>query len=174
VHGIEQARADGGRVLVLTTSYALGTSLGGKLADVTIHPKGESLAHVLDRFDTNVLVSPAAWEGIDLPDAWSDIVIPRIPYPSNDQVLDVHFLTAQDQAIRRLTQGFARGLRRPDQTCTIWMLDPRFPLPGKLINAGFVSQGAAARHLRLASSIPDRFRRGLRATFEQGEIFDPG
>ena len=160
-------------VLVLTTSFELTEKLATLLPIATAQRRGQQLNSVLKGFSGGVLITPGAWEGVDLNIAWDDIVIPRIPYPQAEDVLDLPFLSLQDTAIRRLTQGMARGLRRPEQHSTVWILDPRFPVPFEKVNQGTMTQGAAAHHLRLTGAIPKRFREGLRSTYRKAEIFRP-
>jgi Rad3-related DNA helicase len=169
--GIKQACSGGGNVLVLTTSFLATRGLSERVAGSVAQRQGEALSAALQRFSGGVFISPAAWEGLDLPHQWTDVVIPRVPYPRPDEVIDIHFLTAQDQAIRRLAQGMARGLRRIESGCTVWILDSRFPLPAEIVNSGLATQQAAARQLRLVAAIPPRFRTGLGATFRKAEIF---
>ncbi|MGA7979057.1 MAG: hypothetical protein WCA32_02380 [Chromatiaceae bacterium] len=174
--GVRAASEDSERVLVLTTSFATGLAIASRLDDlpVIVHQSGERLQAALSRYSSGIFISPAAWEAVDTDQCWQDIVIPRMLYPRRDGVLDLHFLTAQAQAARRLTQGLARALRRPDQECHAWILDPRFPLPATIVNRGEATQQAAAHHARLIEAIPERFRHGLRATFEKAEIFRSG
>lgn len=181
--GVKVAREGGGNVLVLTTSFETSKALGQRVDGAVVQQRGESLTKTLKRFAGGVLVSPAAWEGVDLGHQWTDVVIPRVPYPNPDNVLATHFLTSQDQAIRRLTQGMARGLRQINAACTVWILDPRFPLPASLVNANVATQQQATKHSRLAAAVPDRFRaelvtgiplrfrQGLHNTYRQAEIF---
>jgi hypothetical protein len=36
-------------------------------------------------------------------------------------------------AMRRFTQGMGRFIRAADDHCTMWIADPRFPLPGSMV-----------------------------------------
>jgi ATP-dependent DNA helicase DinG len=183
--GVRAAVADGGRVLVLTTGYADTEDICGRLRDVPTlieHRRGERLVKVLEQAGENaVVVTPAAWAGVDIPGGWAHIVIPRVPFePPDDEYDEVFsiddgkaYLDAQEIAIRRLRQGLGRGIRNERDACVAWILDPRFPLSNRHINSGLVTQGKAARMLALADAIPRRFREGLRDAFSKAEIFQP-
>ena len=76
-------------------------------------------------------------------------------------------------AVRRnLAQGLGRGLRGPEERCTVWLLDPRFPLPKSMTRViGGPDQGLAAKHLELIHCIPARFRNGPRPAVDRGRIW---
>ena len=84
-------------------------------------------------------------------------------------------LIARDHgaAVRRnLAQGLGRGLRGPGERCTVWLLDPRFPLPKSMTRViGGPDQGLAAKHLELIHCIPARFRNGPRPAVDRGRIW---
>ncbi len=107
------------------------------------------------------------------------MVIPKVPFDVPDEQLDEVFeiddgaawLDAQSRAIRRLRQGIGRGIRNAGDSCVLWILDPRFPIPAQMVNAGRATQGKAARLLPLAEAIPKRFRSGLRDAWSSAKIF---
>ena len=75
-------------------------------------------------------------------------------------------------ARRRLAQGIGRGIRGPDEHCTVWLLDPRFPLPKSMARAiGGPGQGQAMRYLELIHCIPARFRHGRAPAIDHGEVW---
>ena len=189
---IEEARTSG-RVLVLCTSYALAETLGARVREPIVHARGARLASRLAAFRADaqaVLLTPAAWSGVSLPGLVEHLVIPRVPFrpPSVEDEARRRFLEslglapssverllARDRAAgvrRTLAQGIGRGLRSPDERCTLWLLDPRFPLPRSSTGAiGGPGQGLAAPHLELMFCVPARFRSGVRPAVDRGRIW---
>ena len=189
---IEAARRSG-RVLVLCTSYRLAAELAPRVRNPIAHARGGRLGSRLDAFraDPNaVLLTPAAWTGLSLPGLVEHVVIPRIPFrpPSVEDEARRRFLAelglapsgverliARDRAAaarRTLAQGIGRGIRGPRERCTVWLLDPRFPLPKSMTRAiGGPDQGLAADHLALMYAIPARFRTGPRPAVDLGRIW---
>ena len=189
---IEAARKSG-RVLVLCTSYRLAEELAARVRGAVAHPRGTRLASWLEAFraDANgVLLTPAAWAGLSLERCIDHVVVPRIPFRPHSvedearrrfleqlgfAASTVEGLIARDRgaAVRRtLAQGLGRGLRGPHERCTVWLLDPRFPLPKSMTREiGGPDQGLAADHLALMYCIPARFRTGLRPAVERGRIW---
>ena len=193
VAGAIEAARRSGRVLVLCTSYALGRELGERVPEAIVHARGTRLASWLGAFrsDPNaVLMTPAAWSGLSLPGLVEHVVIPRVPFrpPSVEAEARRHFLSqlgiaasdierilARDRAAdarRTLAQGIGRGLRGPRERCTVWLLDPRFPLPRSMTGViGGPGQGLAAAHLALMYCVPARFRTRWRPAIERGRIW---
>ena len=189
---IEEARKTG-RVLVLCTSYTLAGELGHGVPDARVHVQGHRLRSYLDDFRADprgVLLTPAAWAGISLPGLIDHVVIPRIPFspPSVEAEAKQDFLSrlgldrskikgllAGDRraaARRKLTQGIGRGLRGPDERCTVWLLDPRFPLPRSMTRTiGGPGQGKAGNRLVFINCIPPRFRNGRNPAIDRGRIW---
>ena len=67
---IRKAQTQGGRVLVLVPSFAFAEALGEKIPDTLTHKSGEPLAPLLEKYRADpsaVLITPSAWEGVDLP-----------------------------------------------------------------------------------------------------------
>ena len=188
---IEEARKSG-RVLVLCTSYPLAEALGSRVEAAIVHERGVRLSGCLDAFRTapdSVLLTPAAWAGVSLPGMVDHLVIPRIPFrpPSVEDEARRSFLSRlglahgaveglivgdQNAAARRkLAQGIGRGIRGPDESCTLWMLDPRFPLPKSMARTiGGPGQGKAVHHLPFINCIPPRFLNGRNPDVGQGRI----
>ena len=189
---IEAAR-ESGRVLVLCTSYALAEELAARVRDAIVHVRGTRLASRVEAFRADahaVLLTPAAWTGLSLPGCVDHVVVPRIPFrpPSVEDEAKRRFLEAlgfaashiegliasdRGAAVRRtLAQGLGRGIRGPEERCTVWLLDPRFPLPKSMTRViGGPDQGLAAHHLGLIHCIPARFRTGLRPAVDRGRIW---
>ena len=80
---------------------------------------------------------------------------------------------ATANARRKLRQGMGRGIRTATDSCTIWVLDPRFPLPPRLVGNRRLrlTQGLASNHGALVKVIPERFRTGVNSAFERARIF---
>ena len=189
---IEAAKKTG-RVLVLATSHALVEELAARIRDPLVHRRGARLRSALDAFRADphaVLLTPAAWSGMSLPGIIDHVVIPRIPFRPDD-VRDearrdflarlglspraARRLVANDRhaaARRKLAQGIGRGIRGPDESCTVWLLDPRFPLPKSMARViGGSGQGQAVNFLELIHCIPARFRHGRTPAIDRGEIW---
>ena len=191
---IEAAR-NTGRVLVLCTSHVLVDELAKRVRTPIVHTRGTRLASCLEPFRAKpdaALLTPAAWTGVSLPGIVDHLVIPRVPFRPDDVRDEARrdFLTslglppraamrlnARDRnadAARRIAQGIGRGIRGPGDRCTVWLLDPRFPLPASLARAiGGPGQGQALHHLELIHCIPKRFRTGPRPAVDDGEIWSP-
>ena len=189
---IDAARRSG-RVLVLCTSYRLAGELAARGRDAIVHAHGTRLASRLDAFRTDpnaVLLTPAAWTGLSLTGLVDHVVIPRIPFrpPSVEDEARRRFLAelgfapssiesliARDRAgaaRRTLAQGIGRGIRGPREHCTVWLLDPRFPLPKSMTRViGGPDQGLAAGHLAFIHCIPARFRSGPSPAIDRGRIW---
>lgn len=193
--GIGEASRRGGRVLVLAASYDDVDDFAERLPEALAHRRGASLIPLLEAFvgdERAVLLSPAAWAGVDLPHLVDHVVIPRIPFPAPDEARELvlrrawaargvderqamfaaRALAEQDMK-RKLRQGLGRGVRRADDSCTVWLLDPRFPVPETLVRQRRLRlyQGLAERRSSLAQVIPRRFRVGLFASFNNAEVF---
>ena len=178
---VRAAMDEGGRVLVLTPSFADVDEMTRRIAGIIVHRRGEALAFHLDTVRSSpdgVLVTPAAWAGTDLPGLLDHVVILRIPFPpphAGREDLLRRLLEARGhdgtsakgilhgrsrrETIRRLAQGLGRGIRTPDDRVKVWIADPRFPLPDTLTLDPrlLTGQGLAARHRDLSRAIPRRF-----------------
>ena len=194
--GIQKAREEGGRVLVLTPSFDLTETLGEQIPDVTCHRRGESVAPLLDDFRKNpaaVLITPSAWEGVNLPGLVRHLVIPRIPFrPPQDARLAAlrekfrvagkniesaeRILAAENHSatVRKLRQGIGRGIRQENDFCKLWLLDPRFPLPGKLVQnqRNRLHQGRAKNNGHFVAAVPSRFRQFSGNAFDRAQILN--
>ena len=177
--------AGSGRTLVLCASYGDAEQLAGRLGDTAvIQQRGQRLGPLVEQFRGStggILVTPAAWAGLDLPYIVDNVVIVRLPMGRPDELREA-VLTgmlrrrgrsdvdaravlanqARGDAMRRLGQGIGRGIRADDDGCTVWIADPRFPLPANLETdlRRRLSQGLAEGWRELAKVIPRRFREG--------------
>ena len=151
---IRTAKMAGGRTLVLVLSwndtFELEKRLKG-LPNLLVHQKGRPLQEYKEQYVATsgaVLISPSAWEGVDLPGLVNHLVITRIPYVppdtslaqikrltfekmgySNDKIERILSNIAESATRRKLAQGIGRGLRRKEDSVTLWIADPRFPMP---------------------------------------------
>ncbi len=199
-------------VLVLTTSFKDADLIGKMLQDdglhgLRIHRAGEKVRQVLEDFvvaGSGVLVTPATWEGVNIP-GLTDVVVTRIPLApmdslhalvreaslrelgyDNERIKGIMFNHMQEEALRKLYQGLARGIRRADQAVTLWIADPRFPLPDDLVAGPFPDfkqyqvddgdgprfRGATAGFYRaFRRSIPIRFREGTINPYDRARVF---
>ena len=195
-NAIRVAAKQGGRILILAPSFEFARQLGAILAEARTHQSGESLTTLLKQFEQDaaaILITPSAWEGINLPGLIQHLVIPRIPFPppAKDRIAALeekfradgkspdaakHILQAEDRfaAIRKLRQGIGRGIRRPSDRCKLWLLDPRFPLPASMTRdlRSRLNQGHAAKHSMLIGAIPLRFRKLRDNPFERAELLN--
>jgi Rad3-related DNA helicase len=185
-----------GRTLVLCASYGDAEELGKRLGpDAIVQRRGQPLGPLVERFraaERSVLVTPSAWAGLDLPHVIDNVVIVRLPVPRPDPLRKAvltealirrgrsaddarSFLAADGRAevMRRLAQGMGRGVRAEDDCCTVWIADPRFPLPASMVAdlRRRLTQGAASGWTEMANAIPLRFRRPAgRSAFDRARI----
>lgn len=187
---IRTAQDSGKRTLVLTLSwgdtYALEQRLKG-LDNLLVHHRREPLRGVLAQYrdpqrPNAVLLSPGAWEGVDEPGLVNNLVITRIPFlPPNRPEQDrerIHLsshgyeTTKINQIIkgrdasktrRKLEQGVGRGLRSPSDKVTVFIADPRFPMPDEMqssLDPVLMAAPARKQQTALRSCIPTRFLSG--------------
>ena len=187
---IRTAQANGKRTLVLTLSwrdtYALEKRLQG-MDNLLVHHRREPLRGLLSQYrdlvrPNAVLISPGAWEGVDEPGRVNNLVITRIPFlPPNrpEQARERIHLSAHgyektmiDKIIsgrdagktrRKLEQGIGRGLRSPDDQVTVYIADPRFPMPDEMqcsLDPVLMTAPARQQQTSLRSCIPTRFLSG--------------
>jgi ATP-dependent DNA helicase DinG len=187
--------AQQGRTLVLCAGYADVDALSGRLPDqYIVQRRGQSLRPLSERFAGEpgaVLITPAGWAGLDLPHLVDNVVIVRLPIPPLDDLREIVLAEAlqargmsradarkillsegRGDAMRRLTQGMGRGIRTAEDRCTIWIADPRFPLPSNMVidvRRG-LSQGQATEWRDMAKAIPRRFRDGPRSAYGRAKI----
>ena len=191
---IEQAHQAGGRTLVLAKSWndaaALAERLHKRLPDMVTHQAGEPIAPLLDAYRGNpraVLISPSAWEGVDLPGMVDQLVVTRTPTPPpqrDDNVrLRLHLKESglapksidaiirsqdTDAARNQMRQGLGRGVRRATDSTTVWLADPRIAGPyGWRQSLEPAAYNAKTRQsTAMHDAIPARFKRA----FEVAEV----
>jgi ATP-dependent DNA helicase DinG len=185
-----------GRTLVLCASYGDAEQLADRLGDAAIvQRRGQRLGPLVEQFRGSanaILVTPGAWAGLDLPYIVDNVVIVRLPLGRPDELREAvltAMLTrrgrsdvdaravlanqARGDAMRRLGQGIGRGIRAEDDRCTVWIADPRFPLPANFENdlRRRLGQGLAEGWREFAKIIPRRFRdRGARSPFGRARV----
>lgn len=198
---LKRAASGGERVLALTLSWRDTAGLAHALRDIApevnliVHQRREPLKQALTLFQAHenaVLITPAGWEGVDAPGLVKNLLIHRIPFPppggdadfrlrihlrdngySDDAIDKIIHQHAQEQVRQQLAQGLGRGIRAHDDDCTVWISDPRFPLP-KHWRSSFDPvleermKVISSRHYnrRLLDAIPARFH----GSFEQASI----
>lgn len=193
---IRAAKQSGGRTMVLTHSWRDTIALEKRLENMPgliVHKRGDPLRASLPRYKTEegaVLISPSAWEGVDLPGMVNQLVITRIPFLppdraeqanlriflaakgySEDKISSILYARDAINTRRTLEQGFGRGLRAPSDKVTVWIADPRFPFPEVFYESlDPVLMNAPVRPVRavLRSCIPRRF---LETTYPHARIF---
>lgn len=178
VERLREVRSVGGRALVLVASYADADALAGSLTEIghlLVHRRGQLLQSLLPAFKEQpqaMLITPAGWEGLDLPGLIDHLVIARIPFSPPDWARAA--LTSQGAAMAynvarakaKVTQGIGRALRQESDNATVWILDRRFPLPrSALRDIRRRIYGAGISQLR--SAIPERFSRGPGSAYER-------
>lgn len=144
---IRLAKATGGRMLALFTSYAqlkrTSQSIGPAMADagIQVYEQGEGASTniLLENFreaDKAVLLGTRAfWEGVDIPgEALSVLVIVKLPFDvPSDPIIAARSETFDDafneynlpEAILRFRQGFGRLIRSQSDRGVVVILDKR-------------------------------------------------
>jgi ATP-dependent DNA helicase DinG len=192
---IRTARDQGGRILVLTTSYDAAQRLAALAPGAVAQERGQKLAGYLDAFKATpgaIFITPAGWEGVDLPGVIDHLVIARLPFGAPDEALDAALIaaanargvgadavrgrriqTAKADARRRLRQGIGRAIRQADDSATVWILDPRFPVSQTAMRSTIrtgITQGPARDHLAMAFAIPNRFGLGAGSAYAKATL----
>ncbi len=188
-----RAAVKDGRTLVLCTSYADTKAIGESTPNARVHEPGESLDTVKNDFlkgDYSALVTPAGWEGLDLKGAIKNVVITRLPFEPPDrlrQELVVKFLMEKNyseekatgvvlrlqrsKAARKFLQALGRLIRDKHDSGTIWISDPRFPLPESWEDdPRLVGEWRRPWHL-FVDVIPARFREGEDSAYNRARVF---
>ncbi|MGV8049005.1 MAG: helicase C-terminal domain-containing protein [Anaerolineaceae bacterium] len=144
---VRLAKATGGRMLALFTSYAqlqkTSRAIEGPLnkADITVYEQGEgaSASTLLDIFKETpravLLGTRAFWEGVDVPgEALSVLVIVKLPFDvPSDPIIAARSESFDDpfneymlpEAILRFRQGFGRLIRTQTDRGVVVILDKR-------------------------------------------------
>ncbi|TKD35294.1 ATP-dependent DNA helicase [Azotobacter chroococcum] len=183
------------RTLVLTLSFFDTDALVDRLNDLPnliVHRKGEPISAVLARYKETpgaVMLTPAGWEGIDLPGMVNNLVITRIPNSppdsfrstlnevvlrekgfSEDKISQIVFGMMFDATRRKLAQGLGRGIRHPDDKVCVWIADPRFPFPESFMGSldeVLMKPRRYPQKIALQACIPVRFM----SSFNQAKLF---
>ena len=195
---VRGARQCGGRVLVLTTSYHNAAALGECVPDAIVHQPHARLGDYMDVFraEANAIwITPGVWEGLNLPGLIRHLVLTRLPFAPVDSARHtaliqclIHrgmdtvsarrtlFALSRNDAKRRFRQGFGRGIRHVNDDCTVWIADPRFPLPPGLLKKWLSERGFPKLHHNLypdfVACIPQRFREGLNSSYMNAKIWN--
>lgn len=144
---VRLAKATGGRMLVLFTSYAqlrrTSEAITARLleADIQVYEQGEGASSnlLLESFRESeravLLGTRAFWEGVDIPgEALSVLVIVRLPFDvPSDPIVAARAETFDDpfneyqlpEAILRFRQGFGRLIRTQTDRGAVVILDRR-------------------------------------------------
>src|SRR5690606_25008180 len=144
---IATAKATGGRMLVLFTSYAAlrktSQAITGALAreDIFVfeQSEGTSASSLLESFKTTeravLLGTRSFWEGVDVPgDALSVVVITKLPFEvPSDTIIAARSELYEDsfheyylpEAILKFRQGFGRLIRTASDRGVVAILDRR-------------------------------------------------
>jgi Rad3-related DNA helicase len=144
---IQLARATGGRMLVLFTSYAQLKKTSGRISsalskdEIYVYEQGEgaSASALLDTFKETekavLLGTRSFWEGVDVPgEALSVVVIVKLPFDvPSDPIVAARSETYEDpfneynipEAVLRFRQGFGRLIRTQSDRGVVVVLDKR-------------------------------------------------
>ena len=144
---VSVAKASGGRMLALFTSYAQLQRTSKKISpylaqhDIQVYEQGEGASRnmLLDTFrnsDRAVLLGTRSfWEGVDVPgDALSVLMIVKLPFDvPSDPIIAARSETFEDpfyqfalpEAILRFRQGFGRLIRTQTDRGVVAILDKR-------------------------------------------------
>lgn len=194
------------RVLVLTTSWSDTAELAQQLSKIkpapklVVHTEGTPLREVVARYreEGGILITPAGWEGVDLPGLIPQLVIHRLPFlhPERPETLrlrrklldggyarsDAHRIIWRqgiEDTVMKLHQGFGRGIRQASDTTQVWIADPRFPHPANWSSSLDPVVGSRSRRHEsaLRNAIPLRFLEedfaGAKLFTRNGDLYRP-
>lgn len=195
---IQAARAGGGRSWVRCADFGDVEQLAPRLGPRAIlHGRGEDLGPLLARFAAEadgVLVTPAGWAGLPMAAEIANRVILRLPISRRDHVRDELLRRALERQ-GRTSQDIATLLEKPvraelmwriaqtldigegdgvDQR-SLWIADPRFPLPAGMIVEVWrgLTQGPAAAWTDLACALPISLRTpGGRSAYDRAAVME--
>ena len=192
-----QTAKQSGRVLVLTTSFQDSAAIAQRCIDSGVKPivhiRGVKLGTLLPQFISQkdaVLISPIAWEGVDLPGVVDHLVIAKLPFvpPESPYLLakEIYFQSTgrsrkvlqkiqyeyqMNQALRKFRQGLGRGIRRYDDRVTVWIADPRFPVDELKQKVAGIRSYHKITHSAFLACIPERFKSGPLSSWKDAKIF---
>lgn len=193
---VRAAHAAGGRTLALALSWKDTAEIGKRLSGMDgliVHAHGQSLREVVAAYaatENATLVTPSGWEGLDLPGLIQQLVITRIPFAPPDASLAIHrrihyehlgysrdkisailHNESESATRRKLAQGIGRGIRDYSDDVTLWIGDPRFPLPesfGDSLDPEIINAPARRVRSALRFCVPQRFRE---TTYPRAQLF---
>ena len=194
--GIVAAHRQGGRVLALATSFkdteALAEVVRFEGVEVIEHKRGTKLADMLDSFTATpnaILITPSGWEGLDLPGMIDHLIVTRMPFPpvdsarngaraavlagrgvSAEAIKAINYASTVTATKKKLKQGLGRLVRSKTDHGKVWILDPRFPLPQKLVSNRRARAYNDASFSHFSDCIPERFRSGFDDVFSSAEV----
>ena len=185
------------RCLVLSLSFKDTESLAKRLSDIPdliVHQQRQPLRTYLSQYIENpraMLISPSAWEGVNLPGMVNNLVIPRLPFAPIDAITNAQFYThlkskgfSDDKIMKilhnaivsktrkRFKQGLGRGIRDKNDSVTVWIGDVRLPLPESVhtsLDDIIMSSKSGRVHKSMLTCIPRRF---LQIDDESGEGYN--
>ncbi|OPX86703.1 MAG: hypothetical protein A4E53_02735 [Pelotomaculum sp. PtaB.Bin104] len=156
-------RLSRGRALVLTASPAdvkrirTGLKAFSLPFNLLCEDSGER-GHLIRSFRediSSVLVGAGFWEGIDVPgESISLLIIWRLPFPSNDPLIEARRQEVQEQGLNpvtevdypemglKLKQGCGRLIRKSDDRGVIAILDPVLGMPWQQVTMEALPAGA--------------------------------
>jgi Rad3-related DNA helicase len=193
-YAADMVRNTSGRTLVLCASYDDVGRIAERVPGTIEHRRGDALTPLVERFRSQGgrLVTPAAWEGLDLPGLIDDIVVIRLPFSPRSELREsileeilvarghdpdaakrILQRDARAAALRKLAQGIGRGIRKADDEVRLWIADPRFPLSAATVLdvKRMLAQGEATRFKDFSAALPERFRKGLASAYDHATIF---
>lgn len=134
--------------LIATASHADSILIGGLIPGAIVRSPDENTLSSSARVPVNgVLIAAGAWAGLDAPLRWKSIIVPRIPF-GQSMVIDGErissYVDSRNTAIRRMKQVLGRGLRTPDATCALYILDKRVKDIGDFVPVRFSTELSTA------------------------------
>lgn len=144
-----------------------------RTSKLLVHRRGALLNTILDEFRSptnanSILISPSAWEGVDLPGMVQNLIIGRIPFEPPSDVKSLYLsnypgVTYWHSTYRteaKFKQGLGRSLRADNDVSVVWSADPRFPFPGAHLISGH-HPSAARQYLQPQEMVAKRFLKML-------------
>lgn len=201
---IREAAKQQDRTLVLTLSFNDTYALAERLKDLDnliCHRRGQALSSYLaeyKKYSNAVLITPSGWEGVDLPGMVQNLVVTRIPYSKPDSYqskIEEIFMRQNgyspekierslyglsiEQTKRKLAQGFGRGIRKFDDTVTVWIADPRMPFAKAFtqsLDPVLMEADTQRQNKLLLPCVPQRFAQAYseaKIFMKNGELYQP-
>jgi hypothetical protein len=119
----------------------MAEELGALVPGAVIRSRNETTSEAAKRVpDDGVLIAAGAWAGLDTPIQWASIVVPKVPFDKPtvlDDKIESRYIDSKNVAVRRMRQVVGRGLRSPDASCTIYILDKRYISLGQFLPERF-------------------------------------